>query len=157
MVRFKNRYFTVEIVPEQCQGLYTEAFPLKDHEILRSVLTTTEQIHGEFGAAAVTNGLNVKYCNEHTRIAVIRARHGPHQLVASSLPFLSRIANKKVQIRGVYCGATMTKCFKFLQKYHREKLNEAFTSCKNQESKEKLTHIMSKINYMTKGNNKKEG
>ena len=96
----------------------------------------------------------VKYCNEHTRVAVIRARHGPHRLVASSLPFLSKIGQKKVQVCGLHCGATMVKSFKFLQKYHQEKLNEALSSCKNQESKEKLKQILSKINYMNQDKSK---
>ena len=95
---------------------------------------------GEFGAAAVKNGLDgkvftyseknyvfmktveinvsyltVKYLNECTHIAVIRSRHGPHKLLGSSLPFLSRIGRKKVEIHNIYTGATMVKCFKNLQ------------------------------------------
>nr|CAG4642150.1 EOG090X0GYO [Eurycercus lamellatus] len=148
MVRFKNRYFTVEINPLENHASCMEAFPLKDHEIMHSILKITEQIHGEFGAAAIKNGLDVKYCNEHTRIAVIRTRHGPHRLVGSSLPFLSSIGKRKVQIHSIHFGATMVKSFKFLQKYHKEKLNEALQSSKNEGTRLRLQEIMSKIKYM---------
>ena len=37
-----------------------EPFQLKDYDIYQAVLRITEQIHGEFGAAAAKNGLDGK-------------------------------------------------------------------------------------------------
>nr|SVE76108.1 EOG090X0GYO [Daphnia hispanica] len=146
MVRFKNRYFTTEIVPLDT-GHTAQPLNLKTYEILRSVLDVTEQIHGEFGAAAIKNGLEVKYCNGSTQIAVIRCRHGPHRLLASSLPFLSNIGKRKVQLQSMYTGATMVKCFKFLKKFHQEKINEALKTCKTEKEKNKVLEVMSKTKY----------
>nr|CAG4642889.1 EOG090X0GYO [Evadne anonyx] len=147
MVRFKNRYMTVEIVPQKGSTSVMESFQLKDYEVYQAVLNITEQIHGDFGAAAVKHGLEVKYCNEHTRVAVIRSRHGPHRLVGSSLPFLSKIGKKSVRIHSIYTGGTIVKCFKFLQKYHEKKLGEALRLCKNEAEKQKMTECISKIHF----------
>nr|CAH0099694.1 unnamed protein product [Daphnia galeata] len=144
MVRYKNRYFTAEIIPLDST---TQPLNLKTYDIVTSILNVTEQIHGEFGAAAIKNGLEVKYCNQSTQIAVIRCRHGPHRLLASSLPFLSTISKRKVQLQSIYTGATMVKCFKFLKKFHQEKINEALKTCKTEQEKNNVMEIMSKTNY----------
>nr|SVE77953.1 EOG090X0GYO [Daphnia lumholtzi]SVE78582.1 EOG090X0GYO [Daphnia lumholtzi]SVE79211.1 EOG090X0GYO [Daphnia lumholtzi] len=143
MVRFKNRYFTTEIIPMD-NGHTVQPLNLKTYDILKSVLAATEQIHGEFGAAAIKNGLEVKYCNESTQVAIIRCRHGPHRLLASSLPFLSKIGKRKVQLQSMYTGATLVKCYKFLKKFHREKMNEALKMCRTEQEKKKVLEIMSK-------------
>nr|CAG4636622.1 EOG090X0GYO [Eubosmina coregoni]SVE70148.1 EOG090X0GYO [Eubosmina coregoni] len=140
MVRFKNRYFTVEVVPENSN----DPFKPKEYDIYNAVLGVTEQIHGEFGAASVKNGLDVKYFNEYTHIAVIRSRHGPHKLLGSSLPFLSRIGKRGVKLKNIYVGATMVKCFKHLQKYNQEKLNQAIKLCKTEQEKKALVEKFSK-------------
>nr|SVE76734.1 EOG090X0GYO [Daphnia longispina] len=144
MVRYKNRYFTAEIIPLDST---TQPLNLKTYDIVTSILNVTEQIHGEFGAAAIKNGLEVKYCNQSTQIAVIRCRHGPHRLLASSLPFLSTISKRKVQLQSIYTGATMVKCFKFLKKFHQEKINEALKTCKTEQEKKNVIEIMSKTSF----------
>jgi len=149
MVRFKNRYFTVELIPQEGHSSVMEPFQLKDYDIYQAVLRITEQIHGEFGAAAAKNGLDVKYCNEYTRVAVIRARHGPHRLVASSLPFLSKIGKRPVKIHSIYTGGTMVKCFRYIQKYHEKKLGELLQLCKNDDEKQKMTKLLSKNHFET--------
>ncbi|XP_057372172.1 ribonuclease P/MRP protein subunit POP5-like [Daphnia carinata] len=146
MVRFKNRYFTTEITPLD-DGHTAQPLNLKTYDILKSVLAATEQIHGEFGAAAIKNGLEVKYSNESTQIAIIRCRHGPHRLLASSLPFLSSIGKRKVQLQSMYTGATLVKCYKFLKKFHQEKINEALKTCRTEQEKKKVLEIMSKTKY----------
>nr|SVE70768.1 EOG090X0GYO [Daphnia similis]SVE71397.1 EOG090X0GYO [Daphnia similis]SVE72030.1 EOG090X0GYO [Daphnia similis]SVE72657.1 EOG090X0GYO [Daphnia similis] len=146
MVRFKNRYFTTEIIPLD-NGHSAQPLNLKTYDILKSVLAVTEQIHGEFGAAAIKNGLEVKYCNESTQIAIIRCRHGPHRLLASSLPFLSSMGKRKVQLQSMYTGATLVKCYKFLKKFHQDKICEALKMCKTEQEKKKVLGIMSKTKY----------
>ena len=109
-----NRYFVFEISPNDGSSPF-EPLALNVKDIFYAILNATEQIHGEFGAAAVRNGLDVKYCNQDTRIGLVRSRHGPHRLIGSSLPFVSKIGKKSVKLDGIYTGATMAKCFKFVQ------------------------------------------
>jgi hypothetical protein len=56
----------------------------------------------------------VKYCNVYTRVAVVRARHGPHRLVASCLPLVTQLEQIPVSLKTLYTGATLMQCNKFL-------------------------------------------
>nr|CAG4643587.1 EOG090X0GYO [Ilyocryptus agilis] len=155
MVRFKNRYLTVEIIPFDGKTISKEAVAFRKYDIYSAVLNITEEIHGEFGFAAIKNGLEVRcsplydkesdHCNPYTRTVIIRTRHGPHRLLASSLPFLSKIGNRKVQMRGIYTGASMAKCFKYLEKFHRESLEQDLKNCKTTEEKKDIEEILSKL------------
>lgn len=124
----------VEINPEQ----QTEngSFKLVKPASLHSCITDkVQQLHGDFGVAAVRAGFSAKYCNEKTRIAIIRARHGPHKLVASSLPFIKAIENNPATVNSLYTGATIRQCLKFLVKYQESKLQELCADLKTNEEK----------------------
>ena len=56
-----------------------------------------------------------KYCNEWTRVAVVRVRHGAHRLVASCLPLLQQVDQHTVTVTTLYTGATLRQCYKFIQ------------------------------------------
>ena len=64
-------------------------------------------------------GLRTIYSNAETRLCLIQSRHGPHRLLASSLPFLTKIKNEKVVPKLIYTGATIRNCYKvrFLKLY----------------------------------------
>lgn len=58
-------------------------------------------------------GLRTIYCNPETRLCLLQCRHGPHRLVASSLPFLDKIGEEdKLIPRLIYTGATIRNCYK---------------------------------------------
>ena len=56
-----------------------------------------------------------KYCNQWTRVAVVRVRHGAHRLVASCLPLLQQVEQHMVTVTTLYTGATLRQCYKFIQ------------------------------------------
>lgn len=56
-----------------------------------------------------------KYCNQWTRVAVVRVRHGAHRLVASCLPLLQQVEQHTVTVTTLYTGATLRQCYKFIQ------------------------------------------
>nr|CAG4645215.1 EOG090X0GYO [Leptodora kindtii] len=143
MVRFKNRYFVLEIRPNGMSEI--QSYPIKDTDIYHAVVRFVEQIHGEFGAAAIRTGLNVKYCNQWTKVAIVRSRHGPHRLVGSALPFISFIDNKQVRVHSLYTGATLIKCFLFLKKYQQGKIMQVLQNCKNDEEKRLISSNLSNI------------
>lgn len=80
-------------------------------------------MHGDFGVAAIRSGFTTKYCNENTRIAIVRTRHGPHRLVASCLPLINVLDKKNVNLVTLNTSATIRQCFKFLLKYQQSKLD----------------------------------
>lgn len=48
--------------------------------------------YGDFGVAAISSGIKVKYCNDKTKIAIFRIRHGPHRFVTSILPLITVVS-----------------------------------------------------------------
>lgn len=113
MVRYKNRYFAVEIEPKS--GPSHAPLAIRKTALYTTILNKVQQMHGDFGSAAMTNGFATKYCNPYTKIAMIRTRHGPHRFVASILPLITEIDKVKVRFNVLYVGATMAKCFKFIR------------------------------------------
>nr|CAI5868273.1 unnamed protein product [Callosobruchus analis] len=101
-------------------------------------MSKLQQLHGDFGVAACRGGFTAKYCNEYTRTAVVRARHGPHRLVASSIPFIRVIDGKAVTVNILYCGATIRQCFKFLKNYQQKKFDEYYVTLKDEDERKAL-------------------
>ncbi|GLV34119.1 POP5 ribonuclease P/MRP subunit [Carabus blaptoides fortunei] len=137
MVRFKNRYLLVEVNPEK-PILNYEPYKINPDTLYRAVIKKVQQLHGDFGVAAVKSGFLAKYCNPQLRIALFRARHGPHKIVASSLPFVDLIDGKKIVMRSLYTGATIRNCFKFLIKYQQQKIYTNLDKLKGTPNYEKL-------------------
>nr|CAD7437709.1 unnamed protein product [Timema bartmani] len=79
-----------------------------------------------------------KYCNEKTRVAFVRARHGPHRLLASCLPLVNRIENHQVMLRILYTGATLRQCYKFIQKYQRLQLQRFWANLKTDKQRKEM-------------------
>ena len=83
----------------------------------------------------------VIYANMRTRLVIIRCRHGPHKLLASALPFVTKVRSQHilmlsrvspVQIRNdavigklLYTGATIRYCYVFMLKRQRRLLERA--------------------------------
>lgn len=97
-----------------------------------------EQLHGDFACAAITAGFVVKYCNEYTRIALIRARFGPHRFVQSSIPFITSIDNQQGYINILYVGATIKQAAKFIKEYQRKRIESDLVLFKDTPEYEKL-------------------
>lgn len=102
------------------------------------MLSKIQQLHGDFGVAAVTTGFLTKYCNENTRIAILRSRHGPHKFVTSSLPFITKIGKLDVRLNTLHVGATLKHSFKFIQKHQRAYLDRMWAKMPTDEERKKL-------------------
>lgn len=103
-----------------------------------TVMNKIQQLYGDFGIAAVRTGFLMKYCNEHTRIAILRCRHGPHQFVTSSLPFITKIGKLDVSLRTLHVGATLKHSFKFIQKHQRAYLDKIWATLRTDEERKRL-------------------
>jgi len=150
MVRFKKRYFVVQFDRERDlfepsnkkQNFKPRALQdskpldIRDDTLALAVKDIVEHIHGDFGRAAITTGLRTIYSNPETHLALIQCRHGPHRLVGSSLPFLTKINNEKIIPRLVYTGATIKNCFKRMELYQKKQLEIALLEMKDNISKE---------------------
>ncbi|KAG5881936.1 hypothetical protein JTB14_034294 [Gonioctena quinquepunctata] len=145
MVRHKNRYLVVEINEI---GKQDSTLKLNGGALFESILKEVQQLHGDYGVAAIRAGFIAKYVNEHSRTAVIRTRHGPHKFVSSSIPFIKQVAEKKVVINILYIGATIKHCFLFLKNYQQRKFNEYSASLKTEEERKELREAMLNIDMV---------
>jgi len=130
MVRYKKRYFVVEFerihrVNKPKPGVDLEPLNSKDIDIAEAVKDKVTELHGDFGRASITVGFKVIYANKATRLAIMRVRHGPHTLIASSLPLLTHIRNEGIVSRLLYTGATVRHCHMFMVKRQTRQLELA--------------------------------
>ncbi|CAG9860982.1 unnamed protein product [Phyllotreta striolata] len=140
MVRVKLRYIVVEINPTRKQQ--SSEFTVKHVSIFQALADQVQKIHGDFGAAAIRAGFVVRYINEHTRIAFIRARKGPHRFVTSVIPLIKTIEGKEVFITTLYTGATLRQCYIYLKQYQQKKLDKFCSTLNTEEEKSHLKEVM---------------
>lgn len=125
----------------------TQPLEINEFEMFTEILNAVQELHGDFGAAAIRSGFYAKYCNKYTRIAVIRCRHGPHQLVSSSLPFINKIESKTVCLNQIYLGATIRQCFKFIKTHQETKFNDYCLELKTDDEKEALRKAINELEF----------
>ncbi|XP_077290314.1 POP5 ribonuclease P/MRP subunit [Arctopsyche grandis] len=133
MVRYKHRYIVVEI---QIDGKPIHApLKLKPYVLYEAVIEKVQQLHGDYGVALIKPGFMTKYCNEMTRIALMKTRHEPYRILASSLPFVNTLEGKSIALNTIYTGATMRQCFKFIQQHQRKHLNQAWSKLRTDDER----------------------
>ncbi|CAH0389607.1 unnamed protein product [Bemisia tabaci] len=128
-MRAKRRYITVEVIAPGAS--FTKG------DIEKSVLEEVECIHGVFGRAAVTS-FSVKYWNPVTCISLMRVFFGPHKLITTVLPLITRILGQPAQFHTIFIGATLKRCYLNIQKYEVSKLEKLWLNLSTDEERRKF-------------------
>ncbi|XP_067647648.1 ribonuclease P/MRP protein subunit POP5 isoform X1 [Eurosta solidaginis] len=120
MVRIKNRYIVVRIVPQ------ADAKILNFHDgvLAKCVLRNVKKYFGDYGLGIVEHGFRVKYCNERTKVAIIRCLHRSHRTLTATLPLITMIGDVRAKFHTLYTGATIIQCNKFIINHQQKFLNE---------------------------------
>lgn len=135
-----NRFIIAEI---RGTGKSAEkALKFNSSAIYSSISKKIQQLHGDFGTAAVRTGMVVKYYNMDTCLIIIRVRHGPHKLVSSSLPIVTNIDKESVSVNTLYVGATLKQCFKYVSKYQQGKCDEVLSTLKTDTEKHLFSSLL---------------
>ncbi|EDW41848.1 ribonuclease P/MRP protein subunit POP5 [Drosophila sechellia] len=119
MVRIKNRYIAVQIVPYKP----TQSLRLNDHSLTKILLQNVEKYHGVYGLGVIEQGFRVKYINDRTKMAIIRCLHRGQHFVSSVLPLITLIGDVRAKFRTLYIGATIIQCNKFIVKHQKQFLD----------------------------------
>lgn len=135
MVRFKNRYVTVQINPDEKTD---KPLIIKSNALQQAIQQKVELMYGDFGLSAIKSGFNAKYFNARTRIALIKVRHGPHRFIINSVPVVTEIGGRIASMKIIYVGATMKHCFQFIQKYQRKELEKMWSGLKNDKERKEM-------------------
>ncbi|XP_020282595.1 ribonuclease P/MRP protein subunit POP5 [Pseudomyrmex gracilis] len=139
MVRFKNRYFVIEIKPHMQSD---KQLMLKHKVLVDTVQKKVRQLYGDFGLAAIKNGFDAKYCNSCTKIAIVRVRHGPHKFLLRAIPLINDIDNKLVKTTILYVGATMKHCFLFIRKHQEKALEQMWSKLQTDNKKKEMETVL---------------
>ncbi|XP_012277779.1 uncharacterized protein LOC105698269 [Orussus abietinus] len=135
MVRVKNRYITIEIIPNSNAD---KSLALKTTALHNAIQQKVQQMYGDYGQAAIKAGFNAKYSNVHTKIALIKVRHGPHKFVVNSIPQITDIGGRFVSVKILYIGATLKHCFLFIKRFQLKKLEYMWESLKSETDKKRM-------------------
>lgn len=65
---------------------------ITDNAMYASILKSVAKYYGDLGAASIRFGIKCKYCNDQTRIAIVRVKHKIHRFVTSILPMTSIVS-----------------------------------------------------------------
>ncbi|XP_056408281.1 ribonuclease P/MRP protein subunit POP5 [Hyla sarda] len=137
-MRFKHRYLLCELLLEDPRWKQH----ISQGTVLYNVKETVARLHGDFGAAACSLGLSVKYLNAYTGIILLRCRKDVYHLLWSSLPFITSLENRGPRyacfINTLHVGGTIRICQKFLIRYNRKQLMLLLKNCTNPEEKEAI-------------------
>ncbi|XP_018412902.1 PREDICTED: ribonuclease P/MRP protein subunit POP5 [Nanorana parkeri] len=137
-MRFKSRYFLCELVLEDPRRRQN----ISQGTVLHTIKEAVTRLHGDFGASAVSIALSVRYLNAYTGIILIRCRKDYHQLLWSSLPFITNLENRGQRypcfINTLHIGGTIRTCQKFLIQYNRQQLNLLLKNCTSSNEREAI-------------------
>lgn len=139
MVRFKNRYIAFEITLGDKSD---RPFMLKTTALHIAIQQKVQQLYGDFGLAAIKAGFTAKYCNIHTKIALVKTRHGPHKFLLDSIPLVKDIAGRLVSVKILYVGATLKHCFLFIKKHQQKKLEQTWHSLKTDMQRKNMENAL---------------
>ncbi|XP_022213712.1 uncharacterized protein LOC111068520 [Drosophila obscura] len=134
MVRIKNRYIAVQIVP----FTPTQTLRLTDHSLAKCLLQNVEKHYGVYGLGVIEHGFRVKYCNERTKIAIIRCVHRGQRFVSSMLPLITLIGDVRAKFRTLYIGATIIQCNKFIIKHQKQFLDRVMGQVESAKERQDL-------------------
>ncbi|KAF3426116.1 hypothetical protein E2986_08938 [Frieseomelitta varia] len=135
MVRFKNRYIAFEIT---FGDKSKKPVQLKATTLHNAIQQKVQRLYGDFGVAATKAGFSAKYCNIHTKIAIVKCRHGPHKFLLNAIPVINDIAGRLVSVKILYVGATMKHCFLFIKKFQQQKLEQVWNTLKTETERKNM-------------------
>ena len=148
MARIKHRYILVEFVFSKVKAVYS----INVHSLFAEIKQVVEYVHGKRGVSGILLGLNLKYINEYTKLALIRVRRDHHQDLLSSLPFIKQISariqnsdsskyvNKPIQcfLKVIKVTGTIRSAQKFIIKRNETMKRVLLSQCTTDEEKQKL-------------------
>lgn len=89
---FRCRYVVIKVELEKNNN---QSISLSNYSIYNCIVKCVQKYYGEMGVASMRYGFKTKYCNDQTRIAIVRVKHRIHRFVTSVLPLVSVVSDSK--------------------------------------------------------------
>lgn len=124
MVRFKNRYLLLEIMPDSRFSLAKDT--INSTEIFRALWDSIADLYGDYGAGAAKFSISVKIFNEKTKVVLVRIARDCQEMLAAAIPFVTKLGKVPAVLKTLHIGGSIRSCEKALVKHHRLELHSAF-------------------------------
>jgi ribonuclease P/MRP protein subunit POP5 len=136
-MRFKNRYYLVEILWEAI-GLQpaaasssssgsvhrTSDVSFASHQLQSALREAMLSHFGEWGLARVLQSLQVRYLNSLTNLAILRVARADSRTMAAIIAFISQIKQKQILLRTVHLAGTIRSCQKRALQLQKQRIGE---------------------------------
>ena len=119
MVRFKNRYFLVEIKLQDDEIVDG----LSMYSVLQAVLDSIAEMYGEYGLI-LGAGVQVKYYSPYTGMAIIRSSREFHKSIWVALTFITKVKGRAASFRVVHLSGTIKMVESATIKYDRKQIEK---------------------------------
>lgn len=147
-MRFKNRYYLVEIRWESVAGggnvaaanaasaaagsssastapsLRHVDLSLQSYQLLVSLREAIQFHFGDLVLGRLNQSLGVRYLNTLTNLAIIRCARADHRAVGATLSFVTSLRNRGVIFKTIHLAGTIRSCQKAAVKLQRRRMGE---------------------------------
>eukprot|EP00045_Choanoeca_perplexa_P014773 m.175914 g.175914 ORF g.175914 m.175914 type:complete len:146 (+) comp16791_c0_seq18:1718-2155(+) len=137
MVRFKNRYYLVEL---QFSAAAARNFSSK--RLVEALKLTIKKHHGDFGLGSVMASLSVKYFNTTTLCAVIRCSKDYEAILTTALPLLRAIGKEACRLQVLRVAGTIKTCQRALKEHSEKRLVCLLADAQTEAERSKLISLV---------------
>lgn len=130
MVRFKHRYFLIELKlnPNESNELLMD-LSMSSSIIYNTLKHNIQHNYGIYGGSNVINSLQVKYYNSYTNLFIVRVLRDTQSLFKQSIIYCTTIKQYTgVRMNVLYCSGTIKSVQNFTIKYNRKLLLDTLRS-----------------------------
>ncbi len=113
-MRFKRRYFIVELIFENDQSNRQE---LKMKSVQDTIHQSIEKFYGDLGMAQMMPSFSIIYFNSNTNLLLMRIARELEKKFHTLLTFTKMIDNLNVYFHILHKSGSIKKCKKFLVEY----------------------------------------
>ena len=123
-MRFKRRYFCVEIVfhDEAAAASKPQLNRLKHTHLSDTIHKSIEQLFGDYGMAVMMPSFSVIYFNSATNLAILRTARDLQKQFHTLLAFIQQIGTLNAAFNVVHVSGSIKKCKQFLIPHCQQKL-----------------------------------
>ncbi|KAK9809091.1 hypothetical protein WJX72_009257 [[Myrmecia] bisecta] len=120
MVRFKNRYFLLEVVWKE--GKVDES--LDEVGVLKELRDSIQENFGDFGAAQAMASVLVKYYNPLTSLCILRCSREQLRQVWCAASLITQIRRRTVLIQMIKLAGTLQSCQRAAVQYNQNLMKQ---------------------------------
>lgn len=123
-MRFKRRYFCVELVVQGTTPTSNYETKLKSSDLVVELTKSIEKFFGDLGVASMQPSFSLIYFNANTNLAIFRIAREHRAKFHQLLALVRRIDSTDLALKVIHVAGSIKQCKKYLLKDSNRKLEE---------------------------------